>query len=76
MSVKSRGGKRLRRRPAVSGSGVRREDERVWTTADAPKSARLASKPEVVPNLRDKGAPVWCALSRGATCVWPRWCPV
>jgi hypothetical protein len=28
MSVKSRGGKRLRERPAVSGSGTRREDER------------------------------------------------
>ena len=27
MPVKSRGGKRLRKRPAVSGSGVRREDE-------------------------------------------------
>ena len=28
MPVKSRGGKRLRKRPAISGSGVRREDER------------------------------------------------
>jgi hypothetical protein len=29
MPVKSRGGKRLRKRPATSGSGMRREDEHV-----------------------------------------------
>ena len=57
MPVKSRGGKRLRRRPATSGSGERREDEHVRTTADASKDIKSASKPGLGTRPGDKGPP-------------------
>ncbi|MEA2589091.1 MAG: hypothetical protein QOH66_2018, partial [Actinomycetota bacterium] len=44
-AVKSRGGERWGKRPATSGSGERREDEHVQTTADASKQTMTASKP-------------------------------
>src|SRR5260370_41893447 len=38
-------GPALRKRPAVSGSGVGREDERAGTTADASIGGAMSSKP-------------------------------
>ena len=35
-------------------------------TDDAPKSEMMASKPGWVYKPRDKGAPMWCALSPGS----------
>jgi hypothetical protein len=51
MSVKSRRGKRLRKRPDVIGSGERREDEHVRTTADASKASMTASEPGQIRDL-------------------------
>ncbi len=76
MSVKSRGGKRLRKRPATSGSGARREDEHVRTTADASSDSTMTPKPGASGTPGTKARPWWCVLSQGATCVLPWRCPV
>jgi len=56
-AVKSRRGERFVKRPGVTGSGVRREDEHEWTTADASKRIQTAPKPRIGPGPRDKGTP-------------------
>jgi len=58
MPVKSRGGKRLRKSPPLSGRGERREDEHVRPSADAPEREKDGSETGGVPLLREKGAPI------------------
>jgi hypothetical protein len=55
--VKSRGGERSGKRPGETGSGERREDEHVRTTADASKDIQMASKLRIGTRPWDKGAP-------------------
>jgi hypothetical protein len=55
--VKSRGGERSGERPGETGSGERREDEHVRTTADASKDIQMASKLRIGTRPWDKGAP-------------------
>ena len=64
---KSPRGERCGKRPANSGSGVRREDEHVQTTADASKCAKTASKPGSRVSPGTKARPAWRALSQGAS---------
>src|SRR5260221_487757 len=54
---KSPGGGRCRGKAGEDGSGERREDEHVRTTADASKDIQMASKLRIGTRPRDKGAP-------------------
>ena len=70
-AVKSRGGERCGKRPATSGSGMRREDEHVRTTADASKIRTMASKPGLLPGPGTKARGLGVSSARGC----PACCP-